>query len=119
MIATIVVAVATLSLAVWIAAPIAKGADAPDRYNDDDRERLGAAKLDAYRSIMDLELDRKLGKVDTQDYLAIRGELEREAAAALTELDALNGSPVRPNRPEVRDQLEEEIAQMRRQLRKG
>lgn len=84
-------------------------------YGGDDRGDEAAAKRRvALSALRDLEYDRATGKLDRDDYEALRADLSREA---LRRLDggadgAAAGDPAAVA-------LEEEIAEMRRALREG
>ena len=64
------------------------------------RLELTECKEQLYASIKELEFDHSLGKISPQDYEALRGELEVEAVAVLSDLDEL----------EVGGDLEDRIA---------
>ena len=53
------------------------------------RLELTERKEQLYASIKELEFDHSLGKISPQDYEALRGELEVEAVAVLSDLDEL------------------------------
>jgi hypothetical protein len=66
-----------------------------------------------YRSMLDLDFDRSVGKVSEEDYAVLRSQHESDAARILSDIDELNGS----RSPAPRDPLEEEIAAARRRRR--
>lgn len=66
-------------------------------------------KLAALTGILDLETERDAGKLTEADFAELRSTYEREALAALAELDAT------PD-PNIEDPLEREIAAMRARL---
>ena len=66
-----------------------------------------------YRSMLDLDFDRSVGKVSEEDYALLRSQLESDAAKILSEMDKLNGSQSLA----TRDPIEEEIAAARRRRR--
>jgi hypothetical protein len=81
-------------------------------------KELVDAKHAVYRSILDLEFDRSVGKVAEEDYGILLHQHETEALALLHEMDALASAaaeaPVAPKAPE--DTLEAEIAAARERL---
>lgn len=112
MILTVAAAAAVAVLAVWMLAPLlsrrvtlASGADA--RLNE-----LLEAKHAVYRSILDLELDRTVGKVSDADHLHLRRQHESEALEILSEIDRIASAD-----GSSEDVLEREIAEARRRLR--
>ena len=88
-------------------------------------KELVDAKHAVYRSILDLEFDRSVGKVSEEDYGILLHQHEAEALGLLHEMDALasaaagNSRPVTPSSapggPE--ETLEAEIAAARERLR--
>jgi hypothetical protein len=97
----------------------------PGGVDDGKWKELVDAKHAVYRSIIDLEFDRSVGKVAEEDYGILRHQHEMEALAILHEMDAMaaaadaaadaTGTPS----PEVapQDTLEAEIAAARERLR--
>lgn len=65
-----------------------------------------------YATLRDLELDHELGKLDDRDYKALRESYLVQASDILRELDALRGEGVNAS---AGDEIEEEIAALRRQ----
>ena len=104
-------------LAAWIALPLlAKGT--PKTVLDDAGPEFveGTAtsveeKHSIYRSILDLELDHNLGKLDQDEYLRMRRESEAEALAVIA-ATSLEGESV----DEI---LEQEIREARERLRRN
>lgn len=83
----VLVALATLAAAAWIVRPILQRrrslAPPPvDRHTAD----LLETKQSIYRSILDLELDHEMGKVEEDDYLQMRQQSKSEALGILREL---------------------------------
>jgi rubrerythrin len=66
-----------------------------------------ARKKSALDALIEIEEERAIGKLSTEDYAALRNEYEFEAVRALRELDNLGGSDAA---------LEAEIAEMRERL---
>jgi hypothetical protein len=105
-------AVAVAALAAWILFPLLSRRPPAGPEPDDDRlGRLLETKHAVYRSILDLELDRSLGKVSEADYLVMRRQHEAEALAVLREMDEMAGAG------SLEDVLEREIAEARERLR--
>ena len=114
-------------LGLWILQPLRRPRRMmPTGSVDDARwKELVDAKHAVYRSILDLEFDRSVGKVAEEDYGILRHQHEAEALALLHEMDALasapagssrpGGSPSAAGRPE--ETLEAEIAAARERLR--
>ena len=59
--------------------------------------------------IVELELDRELGKVSAEDFQRLFAELEAETLAIIGELDRLNGS----SSDQFERRIEEEVAALR------
>ncbi len=59
--------------------------------------------------IVELELDRELGKVSAEDFQRLFAELEAETLAVIGELDRLNGA----SSYQLEGRIEEEIAALR------
>ncbi|MGH2811348.1 MAG: hypothetical protein ACRDI1_01365 [Actinomycetota bacterium] len=102
--------VAAAGLAVWIALPLFGPAAA--RPKDVWSEDLVEMKHAVYRSILDLEFDRRVGKVSEDDYRLLRGQHESEAIDLLHRLDR------EADREEITDALEAEISAARERLRR-
>lgn len=106
----ILAAVAVAALAAWILLPLLSRRTAAAPPPDDRLARLIETKHAVYRSILDLELDRSLGKVSDADYVVIRRQHEADALAVLREMDAVAAGS-------LEDVLEREIAEARERLR--
>jgi hypothetical protein len=118
-------------IALWVLQPLrgARGGPAglPAGGVDAGRwKELVDAKHAVYRSILDLEFDRSLGKVAEEDYGILRRQHELEALALLHEMDAMAsaaaGAPaadpgVGPGPGDPEATLEAEIAAARERLR--
>src|SRR3989442_12201954 len=106
------VVVAFAGLALWILGPLRAPSRRTGEEGDARWKELVDAKHAIYRSILDLEFDRAVGKVSEEDYAVLRRQQEAEALAVLTEMDALastaEASP---------DTLEAETAPARERLR--
>jgi hypothetical protein len=106
-----IVGLAALGLAVWVLLPIAgrrRAIPVPDGRIGD----LIEAKHSVYRSLIDLELDRELGKLEPEDYARLRQEAKREA------LDLIHQIEGQAPGPDEDETLEEEIRAARARLRR-
>jgi hypothetical protein len=115
----------------WILQPLRRPrrVTAPGGVDDAKWKELVDAKHAVYRSILDLEFDRSVGKVAEEDYGILLHQHEMEALAILHEMDAMAaaadaagdraGSPAAaPSPPGApQDTLEAEIAAARERLR--
>ena len=86
MTASLVALVLVALLGVWVLRPLV-GRRRPVEPPDVHRAELLETKHAVYRSILDLELDRQLGKVAPADYQELRREQEEEALGLLRALD--------------------------------
>ena len=114
-------------LGLWILQPLrgARRVTPPGGVDDGKWKELVDAKHAVYRSIIDLEFDRSVGKVAEEDYGILRHQHEMEALAILHEMDAMaaaadaaadaTGTPSPEGAPQ--DTLEAEIAAARERLR--
>ena len=114
-------------LGLWVLEPLrgprrALPAGSPDEAR---WKELVEAKHAVYRSILDLEFDRSVGKVAEEDYGILRHQHEAEALALLHEMDAMTSAAAGSSRPGEapeaargpEDTLEAEIAAARERLR--
>ena len=113
--------IALALLALWVLQPLRlrpSPASAPD---DLLWKELSDAKHAIYRSILDLEADRSVGKVSEEDYAILRRQHETEALGILRQLDDLDATSAVPPAPAggLQDALEAEIAAARARLRPG
>ncbi len=106
--ALVVAALAAVALA-YVLGPLRRGPrrDAPDPASL--LEEANEKKTAALSAILDLEVEREMGKLSEADFQALAHDYEAEAVAALHQLDAL-GTP-------EADALEAEIASVKRRLR--
>ena len=105
--AVIVIVLAFLGL-IFVVVPLRRGpsfeADSPSPL-----EAAREKKTAALAGIVDVEQEHDAGKMTTEDFRSLRAEYERDAVAALNELDVLaTGS--------LDDDLEREIAEARQKL---
>ena len=111
-------------LGLWILQPLRRSGRVtpPGGVDDAKWKELVDAKHAVYRSILDLEFDRSVGKVADEDYGILRHQHELEALGLLREMDAMAaaadaaGAPSPPEAPQ--DTLEAEIAAARERLRR-
>jgi hypothetical protein len=114
-------------VALWILQPLRlpRGVAPPGGPTGEDDARwkeLVDAKHAVYRSILDLEFDRSVGKVAEEDYGILRHQHELEALALLHEMDAMTSAAATSSAPaptagSPEDTLEAEIAAARERLR--
>ena len=71
---------------------------------------LAARKRSALLGIVDLEGERAVGKLNNEDFVALKSEYEAEAMVAIAELDQLEAPG---------DDLEREIADLKARLADG
>ena len=112
MIEQAIVGMAALGLAVWVLLPIAGRSRRSIPVQDGRIGDLIEAKHSVYRSLIDLELDRELGKLEPEDYARLRQEAKREA------LDLIHQIEGQAPGPDEDATLEEEIRTARARLRR-
>jgi hypothetical protein len=105
----------------WILQPLRRPrrVTPPGGVDDAKWKELVDAKHAVYRSILDLEFDRSVGKVAEEDYGILRHQHEVEALAILDEMDEMAAGAAGPASPPgaPQDTLEAEIAAARERLR--
>jgi hypothetical protein len=108
----VVVALLALAAAAWIARPLLDRRRTIQEPADLRTSDLLEAKQGVYRSIIDLEMDHELGKIDNSDYLELKRQSKAEALGIIRELEG-EGS-------EETEQatLEDEIRAARARLRR-
>jgi len=113
-------------LALWILQPLRRPrrVTPPGGVEDAKWKELVDAKHAVYRSIIDLEFDRSVGKVAEEDYGILLHQHQAEALALLHEMDALASAAAGSSRPGGSasaagpgETLEAEIAAARERLR--
>jgi hypothetical protein len=110
-------------LGLWILQPLrpARQVTPPGGIDDAKWKELVDAKHAVYRSILDLEFDRSVGKVADEDYGILRHQHEVEALALLREMDAMaataDAAGAASPQGAPQDTLEAEIAAARERLR--
>ena len=77
-------------VAYFVSAPLRRGVQ-DAREEDDELAELLAEKEAKYREIRDAELDRRTGKLDEADWMAVDRQLRAEAVAILRRIDKLGG----------------------------
>ena len=112
---------------VWVLRPLRHPARHARAADDAAWRDLVETKHALYRSILDLEFDKTLGKVSEADYAFLRRQHETEALAVLARMDALAAqrgggdgaeAPVEAAAAgSLEDRLEAEIAAARSRLR--
>lgn len=111
---TLYVGVALVAAAVvlFILQPVVKGIHASLDRDDDELTETEARKRVALLALRDVEYDFLAGKLDEQDYRALKSELTAEALAALEADEASKSGG-------ADDALEAEIARIRAGLKEG
>ena len=114
-------------LGLWILQPLRlpRRMMPPGSVDDARWKELVDAKHAVYRSILDLEFDRSVGKVAEEDYGILLHQHEAEAIALLHEMDAMASAAAGSSRPGglpsaaggPEETLEAEIAAARERLR--
>lgn len=105
-------------VALFILEPVFSGRRATLYGGDDDFDEGAARRRVALTALRDLEYDRATGKLDEEDYGALKLELSREALMHLGP-GRDSGEGVETEAVRVARQLEDEIAQIRRAIREG
>lgn len=98
--------------------PVVKGIQASLDRNEDELTDLEARKRVALLALRDVEYDFLAGKLDEEDYRALKAELTAEALAAL-EADERARAGGDGEGYDAQEDLEAEIAQMRAGIRAG
>lgn len=109
MVATIVIVVLIGLALAYIATPLRLGALPQDR-DDTGPSEASAKKEAALAAIVDIETERRIGKLSAADFDLLRREYEAEALEALKELDSVRVSE------RGSDALEAEISAVRARL---
>jgi hypothetical protein len=111
----VLVLAVVVALALWVLRPLLGRRRELLAPGDTQRAELLEAKHAVYRSILDLEFDRQVGKVASGDYEELRGEHEQEAVRILRALDERDAAGLDgASDEETLDLLEREIAAARR-----
>jgi hypothetical protein len=114
---TLYVGVALIAAAVllFILQPVVKGLHASLEREDDELTETEARKRVALLALRDVEYDFLAGKLDEQDYRALKGELTAEALAALEADEAARQAVGSPGDADI----EAEIARIRAGMNAG
>jgi hypothetical protein len=114
---TLYVGVALVAAAVllFILEPVVKGLQASLEREDDELTETEARKRVALLALRDVEYDYLAGKLDDEDYRALKSQLTAEALAALEADEAARQAAGGPEDADI----EAEIARIRAGLRAG
>ena len=104
------VAVLVAAALIYVLAALARGPRGDDPDASTKIEEANATKHAALAALVDLEIEREMGKLSEDDFRTLAADYEAEAVIALRRLDAADAS-----RAET-DPLEAEIASIRRRL---
>lgn len=117
---TLLLGVALVSAAVimFIVQPVVRGMHASLEREDDELTDTEARKRVALLALRDVEYDFLAGKLDEDDYRAMKSELTAEALAAL-EADEAARSVGGTATASATEDLEAEIARIREHIRSG
>lgn len=113
MIGPLLAGFALAALAAWVIRPLLEPYRRTGEATDARLDALTEAKHAVYHSILDLELDRRLGKVSDEDHAFLRRQHEVDALRILREVDEA------ATRDSLEDVLEREIAAARERRRLG
>lgn len=105
-------------VALFILEPVFSGRSSAVFHGDDEFDEAAARRLVALTALRDLEYDRATGKLDGEDYEALKLELSREALAHL-DLDEESVAGRDTEAKRASRQLEDEIAGIREAIRRG
>ena len=105
-------ALLTIGVIHFLLIPILRGEWASFQRSDEEPTEVEARQRVALKGLRDAEYDYRSGKLDEDDYRALKAEMSREALAAMEE------GKSDPALSEV-DPLEEEISRARRGLAEG
>jgi len=113
-------ALLVVAVVAYVISPIIQRRHAPLSTEGDDLTDALARKRVALMALRDAEYDFETGKVDQQDYDALRQELSAQALNALKEAEALESPEAQAATPAASDEdIEAEIAQVRAGLASG
>lgn len=117
------VALVAAAVVLFILHPVVKGIHASLEREDDELTETEARKRVALLALRDVEYDYLSGKLDEEDYRSLKAELTAEALAALEADEEAKkdgrGAGVADARAAAGDELEAEIARMRKELKSG
>jgi hypothetical protein len=109
------VALITAAILLFILQPVVKGLHASLEREDDELTETEARKRVALLALRDVEYDFLAGKLDEEDYRAMKSQLTAEALAALEADEAARSG----EGPAGESDIEAEIARIRADMRSG
>ena len=98
-----------LVLLLYVGRPLLREGPSRTTPLDGGAQRLFERKEQLLGAIVELELDREIGKVPEEDFERLFAQLQTEALATIAELDQLNGA----GSSELERRIEAEIAALR------
>lgn len=114
------VTLVSAAVIIFIVQPVVKGLHASLEREDDELTDTEARKRVALLALRDVEYDFLAGKLDEEDYRAMKSELTAEALAALEADEAARAEVgVAVTEFSVTEDLESEIARIRAHIRSG
>ncbi len=102
----------------FVLLPLLRGRAAPLEGGRDISEEESRKRV-ALRALRDAEYDRLSGKLDDEDYLRLREQLQHEALTALEEVESREGGAAGTRPESDADAVEEDIRRLREALREG
>lgn len=111
MIGPVLAVACCVALVAWILLPVLRRSSPTIPTTSAFVEEMIEKKASIYRSILDLDLDLKLGKLSQADHRHMRDQLERDAIEILRKLD-------RSGLIDSEELVEREIAEARAALRR-
>ena len=111
------VALIVAAVLIFIMQPVVKGLHASLDREDDELTETEARKRVALLALRDVEYDFLAGKLDEEDYRALKSELTAEALAALEADEAVRAGVEGGSEGDAG--IEAEIARLRQGLRSG
>lgn len=114
------VALVVAAILLFIMQPVVKGLHASLERDEGELTETEARKRVALLALRDVEYDFLAGKLDEEDYRALKSQLTAEALAALEADEAARGAGAPAGEGPASDaDLEAEIARVRAELRAG
>lgn len=111
-----------VTVVAFILQPVIQGRYASLRREDDEMTEVEARRRVTLLALRDVEYDFHTGKLDAEDYEAMKRQLSAEALEALKEAERVDaeeaGAPV-AQEPAALEALEEEIRRVRKGLEVG
>lgn len=114
-------ALLTIGVILFLLIPILRGEWASLRRSDEEPTEVEARKRVALKGLRDAEYDYRSGKIDEDDYRALKAEMSRDALAAMEDAKTEEARAEGSADPALSDwdPLEEEISRARRGLAEG